>query len=63
VLGPGDVAEARSVTTGPWIGKDWLIEKGLQAGDRVVVDGIQHVVPEKPVKPEPVKPEPAKPVP
>jgi membrane fusion protein (multidrug efflux system) len=63
VLGPGDVAEARSVTTGPWIGKDWLIEKGLQPGDRVVVDGIQHVVPEKPVKPEPVKPEPAKPVP
>jgi membrane fusion protein (multidrug efflux system) len=63
VLGPGDVAEARTVTTGPWHGKDWLIEDGLKAGDRVVVDGIQHVSPGKPVKPEPARPEPSQPTP
>ncbi|MEO6326307.1 MAG: efflux RND transporter periplasmic adaptor subunit [Thermoanaerobaculia bacterium] len=61
VLGPGDVAQARTVTTGPWIGQDWLIEDGLKAGDRVVVDGIQHVIPEKPVSPQPARTEPPQP--
>jgi len=33
----------RSITVGPRIGSDWLIENGLKAGERVVVEGIQNV--------------------
>jgi membrane fusion protein, multidrug efflux system len=31
----------RSVTVGPRIGSDWLIETGLKSGDRVVLEGLQ----------------------
>jgi len=33
----------RSITVGPQIGSDWLIETGLNAGERIVVDGLQKV--------------------
>jgi len=33
------------VKTGARIGDAWLIEQGLQAGDRVVVEGILSVRP------------------
>jgi membrane fusion protein, multidrug efflux system len=33
----------RSITVGPRIGSDWLIENGLKAGERIVVEGIQNV--------------------
>jgi membrane fusion protein, multidrug efflux system len=34
-------ASMRSVTVGPRIGSDWLIDSGLKSGDRVVVEGLQ----------------------
>ena len=34
-------ASMRSVTVGPRIGSDWLIDTGLKPGDRVVVEGLQ----------------------
>jgi membrane fusion protein, multidrug efflux system len=34
-------ASMRSVTAGPRIGSDWLIDSGLKSGDRVVVEGLQ----------------------
>jgi membrane fusion protein (multidrug efflux system) len=34
-------ASMRSVTVGPRIGSDWLIDAGLKTGDRVVVEGLQ----------------------
>jgi membrane fusion protein (multidrug efflux system) len=39
----GDTAKSRDVVTGSWVGSDWIIEKGLQAGDQVIVDNIQRV--------------------
>jgi membrane fusion protein, multidrug efflux system len=30
-----------SVTVGPRIGSDWIIDQGLKSGDRVVVEGLQ----------------------
>jgi membrane fusion protein (multidrug efflux system) len=39
----GDTAKARDVVTGTWVGRDWVIEKGLEAGDKVIVDNIQKV--------------------
>jgi len=53
VVGPDDKVEVRDVQAAAWKGDQWLLEKGLQAGERVVVDGIQRIVPGAPVKPVP----------
>jgi membrane fusion protein (multidrug efflux system) len=42
-------AQTRPVTTGDWIGKDWTILAGLNAGDKVVVDNLLKVQPGAPV--------------
>jgi membrane fusion protein (multidrug efflux system) len=54
VVGPGDTVASRDVQTGPWSGDAWIVEKGLAAGDRVIVDGVQKAAPGRPVKPVPV---------
>jgi membrane fusion protein (multidrug efflux system) len=54
VVGVGDTVTARDVVTGQWSGSLWIIDSGLAAGDRVVVDGIQKVAPGRVVKPVPV---------
>ena len=41
----------RDVVPGAWAGTRWIIKSGLNAGDRVVVDGIQKVGPGRPVRP------------
>ena len=51
LLGAGDTVSARDVVASEWAGTQWLIESGLKAGDRVVVDGTQRVVPGRPVHP------------
>jgi membrane fusion protein, multidrug efflux system len=53
VVGPGDTVASRDVQTGPWSGDAWIIEKGLAAGDRVIVDGVQKAAPGRRVKPVP----------
>ncbi len=45
VLGPGDTVRIRDVVATAWVGNRWLIDSGLVAGDRVIVDGIQKVRP------------------
>jgi membrane fusion protein (multidrug efflux system) len=61
VVGPGDKIEIRPVTTGDRIGSLWIIEKGLSAGDRVVVEGIQKVKPDMVVNPKPAAETPTTP--
>ena len=39
----------REVTLGKSIREQRVVEQGLQAGDRVIVDGVQHVRPDAPV--------------
>ena len=41
--------EQRSVTTGAWEGKQWFIDKGLNDGERIVVDGAQKLRPDSKV--------------
>ena len=41
VVKADDTVEIRPVEVGARTGTDWVISKGLQAGERVVVDGIQ----------------------
>jgi len=52
-VGAGDKIEARLVKTGPRVGDSWLIEQGLQPGDRVVVEGLLTVRPGLVVHPVP----------
>jgi len=46
-------AELRPVTASAWHGQDWLIEKGLEAGEQVVVEGFHRVRPGAQVNPIP----------
>jgi membrane fusion protein (multidrug efflux system) len=43
VVGAGEKVEQRSLETGQSIGGRWLVVKGLNAGDRVIVEGSQKV--------------------
>jgi membrane fusion protein, multidrug efflux system len=54
VVGGGDTVTARDVQPGPWSGSLWIIDSGLSAGDRVIVEGTQKVAPGRVVKPVPV---------
>jgi len=60
VVGPGDKIDIRPVQTGERFGSLWIIEKGLNAGERVVVAGVQKVKPGMVVNPKPAA-EPAAP--
>jgi membrane fusion protein (multidrug efflux system) len=51
VVGKGDQAEQRAVTLGPRVGNEWVVEKGLSAGERVVVEGLQKTHPGTQLKP------------
>jgi len=50
-------ADLRSVQMGERVGEEWVVEKGLKAGERVVVSGIQYLRQDAPVsaKPAPVQ--------
>ncbi|KVR46137.1 efflux RND transporter periplasmic adaptor subunit [Burkholderia multivorans] len=57
VIGPGDKALRRDVTIGRDLDGQRIVEKGLNAGDRVVVDGVQRIYyPGAQVKPKPQAP-------
>ena len=51
VVGKGDTVTTRDIQTGTWSGDWWIIEHGLEPGDRIVVDGVQKAVPGSPVRP------------
>ena len=53
VVGDGDKIEVREIQAAEWRGSQWLIEKGLQGGERVVVEGFTRIGPGAPVKPIP----------
>ena len=58
VVGDSDKVAARNVVASSWEGGSWLIEQGLQVGDRVVVDGVQKVAPGQPARPVAYRPAP-----
>lgn len=49
-----DVAMPRPVTVGDWVDADganlWVIERGLKAGDGVIVDGVAKLMPGAPIR-------------
>lgn len=56
-VGPGNKAQVRNVVLGERSGGDWIVQEGLKAGDRVIVDRLMTLGPGAPVKPEPYKPD------
>ncbi|MDE3224671.1 MAG: efflux RND transporter periplasmic adaptor subunit [Nitrospirota bacterium] len=53
VVGEGDKVEVRDILAAAWHGNQWLVEEGLKAGERIVVEGMYRVAPGAPVKPVP----------
>src|SRR5215471_19288436 len=47
----GAVAKQRAVTLGDTVGNDYAVTSGLNAGDKVIVSGIQFLIDGVPVKP------------
>lgn len=45
VIDAAEQVEMRPVLASAWRGKDWLIESGLQPGDRVVAEGFFRIMP------------------
>jgi membrane fusion protein, multidrug efflux system len=43
IAGTDDTAQVRTVTMGPRLGSLWLVEKGLEPGDRVILEGAQKL--------------------
>lgn len=50
VLGADGKVEARAVRVSQTIGDQWLVEEGLAAGDRVIIEGLQKVQPGMPAQ-------------
>lgn len=48
-------AEVRAVAVGPWHGKQWFIDKGLRAGDLVIIDNLLKLSQGVSVKATPAK--------
>lgn len=63
VIGEGNKAELRIVQPGQWSGSDWIIESGLNPGDKVIVEGVVKVQPGVVVNPAPQGEAPATPAP
>lgn len=43
VVGEGNKVSAREVQVGPTVDSSWLIREGLQAGEKIVYEGLQRV--------------------
>ncbi|TDV55800.1 membrane fusion protein (multidrug efflux system) [Pseudomonas graminis] len=50
VVNADNKVESRTLVANRTIGSDWLVEKGLNAGDRVITEGLQYVKPGAEVK-------------
>lgn len=52
VVNDRNVVERRAITTGPQVGEQYVVERGLQLDDRVVVEGLARAIPGRTVQPE-----------
>jgi len=53
VVGPDNKVTPRPVEAGTWQGDQWVITKGLNPGDKVIVDNLVKLRPGAPVAPHP----------
>lgn len=50
VVGAGNKAEPRPIVVGEWAGNDWVVISGLNAGEKVITEGLVKVFPGAPVQ-------------
>ena len=43
IIGENNVIEQRTLTTGQTLGDRWIVQSGLQEGERIVLEGLQKV--------------------
>lgn len=53
IVGADNKVQARTIVTGERVDDRWIVLKGLQPGDRVIVEGTQKVMPGAVVDPKP----------
>ena len=53
VVGAGNKAVQREVTAERTVGSNWVVTKGLNPGDKVIVQGTANLRPDAPVRPVP----------
>lgn len=53
LVGAGEKVEIRPVKASTWRDREWIIESGVQPGDRVIVEGFHKLAPGAPVRPVP----------
>lgn len=58
VVADGDVVASRPVVTGRVVDGQTIVREGLVAGDRVIVEGLDRLGPDMPVRPSPWVPPP-----
>lgn len=56
VIGTDNKVSVRSIRLGTSVGSSWIVESGLNDGDKVVVEGAQKLFPGAAVVPEPWQP-------
>jgi membrane fusion protein (multidrug efflux system) len=56
VVGNDNKVSIRPVTLGPTSGQMWIIQSGLNPGEKVIAEGTQKVTPGMTVKPKPFTP-------
>ena len=56
VVGKEDKVEMREIVASSWQGTQWIVEEGVKAGDRIIVEGLHKIAPGAPVKPVPLAP-------
>ena len=61
VIGPDNKAVQKTVVANRTVGDKWLVVSGLQAGDRVIVEGLDRIKPGALVRPMPAGSKPAGP--
>jgi membrane fusion protein, multidrug efflux system len=59
IVGPDDTVSLRTVQAGERVGSLWIVERGLEPGQRVIVEGLEKVKSGDKVTPTTVEAEPA----
>ena len=60
ISSPADKVQTRDIVTSGTEGAYWLVDSGLKAGDRVIVEGILKIRPGQTVAPVAAGPQPQK---
>ena len=50
VLGAENIAKMNFIKTSGQYKNNWIVDEGLKKGDKIIIAGLQKVIPDQPVK-------------